>query len=150
MKKIIALKGKSNSGKTSTFYVLGTMMQNAGYGLAEGNFLQKAQRISKRGDFWQVFEKHGKRIGVASAGDLYKIVKQQLTSLGHNHHCELILCTCRSFDKKKPGTIEAINEVVGYEKEFITKERASNSSEYDASNIQSAKQLLKALEKCFK
>lgn len=149
MKKIIALKGKSNSGKTSTFYVLGAMMQNAGYALAEGNFFQKAQRISKRGDFRQVFEKNGKRIGVASAGDSYDIVSSNLDHF-IKHQCGIILCTCRSFDKKKHGTIEAINEVVGYEKEFITKERASNSSEYDASNIQSAKQLLEALEQCFK
>ena len=146
MKKIFALQGKGNSGKTATFYILGQLMRDSGYTLREGNLLQKLARSLRRGDFWQIFEKDGIIIGIVSSGDLYKIVKQQLDSLIQNHHCEIILCTCRSYDKKRPGTLVAINEVVGYKKEFFPKERETDPLKYDVSNRMYAERLLNALE----
>ncbi len=146
MKKIFALQGKANSGKTATFYLLGQFMQNFGYIILEGNLLERLARHSRRGDFWQIFEKDGILIGVVSAGDLYKIVKQQLNSLIQNHHCVIILCTCRSYDKKTPGTVAAINEVSGYEKEFIRKEWEPDPSKFDASNQGCAEVLFNMLE----
>jgi hypothetical protein len=146
MKTIIALRGESNSGKTSSFVILARMMISNGFILREGNFLEKENQ--KRGrDFWQIFEKSNKKIGVVSSGDLYKIVRQQLDSLNQNHQCDIALCTCRSFDrsKSKPGTVAAIMETPGFEEPFIWKERALYDEKRNEENHASAKELMKRL-----
>jgi nucleoside-diphosphate-sugar epimerase len=142
MKTIIALRGKSNSGKTSTFLILADSMIKTGFIEDVGNFQERKNRKIGR-DFWQIFKKGKTTIGVVSAGDVGEGVKQFLEDLDKGHGCSIILCTCRSFGE----TVKAINEKVGFVAKFEEKKRELDKNKQQVADTEAAERVLETLNK---
>lgn len=147
MKKIIALRGKGNSGKSQTIRSLAEMLLEKGFRPIVGkNFPEIIiGRTGKPRDFWQIFEANGVIVGVSSSGDTYGVVRWQLDNL-INYECQVCICACRTFDKKPPGTIAAIEETVGYSKNFHPKRFDANDLTQAATNERDALDLFNLLE----
>jgi hypothetical protein len=137
MKVIIALRGKNNSGKTSSFRILAEKMIREGFNLGLGNYLEKREKI--RGlDFWQIFEKNDTIIGLVSSGDKSEDVMKFLEALDKGHGCTLILCACRSYG----GTVQAVESKEGFQKIFEYKERESDERQQRLADEATANMLL--------
>ncbi|MBL7804371.1 MAG: hypothetical protein JNL02_11590 [Saprospiraceae bacterium] len=148
MKKIIALQGKGNSGKSSTIRALAELLIQKGARPIKGvNFPEVViGKTGKPRDFWQVFDWNGTQIGITSAGDTYKIIKDRLDDLEVNNS-QICVCACRTFDRKsKKGTIAAIQERTSYEVQFIKKTVDKNPLTQLSTNLGDAIALLNHLE----
>ena len=142
MKTIIALKGKANSGKTTTITILHDRLLDNGYEL-------KISDINEKVDFSSVFTKNNKIVGITSSGDTYDIVYNKLTELIKNN-CIICVCACRTKDLFGHGTNAAINEFTEYEHQFINK-TIGNTEEYQKQNNNSdATNLLNIIENLVK
>jgi hypothetical protein len=102
MKKIIALRGIGDSGKTTTIWVLREILPARGYPRVPGSFVDHGK------DFSEVFDWNGVLVGVTSAGDSYDLVQGRLQEL-IDQGCQILICACRSFDRGGHGTNAAIN-----------------------------------------
>jgi hypothetical protein len=110
MSKIIALKGRAESGKSTTIGMLPAILIANGYTQLPGS----RQNYGK--DFLDIFTKGGIKLGITSAGDTYDLVYQRLTTLV-SAKCDDIVCACRTHG----GTHDAIDDFTGYTPEFIQK-----------------------------
>ena len=135
MKKIIALKGKGNSGKTTTIRKLYTKFIENKFEVVETNF-----NIAG-GDFTAVFKINDKPIGMTSSGDTYDLVSGNLQKQV-DANCEVCICACRSFDRSKKGTNKAISKFEDYESEFIKKSVETNVDKRDEVNSSDALKIL--------
>lgn len=80
MKKIIALQGKDNTGKTETLkYLLDKILVNGKAVASERNFQARMQR--KNWDVWSLLEYHGKCIAITSRGDADRFIKQDFYAM---------------------------------------------------------------------
>lgn len=127
MKKIIALKGKGNSGKTTTIKAL--------HGLLLQNDYQPVVGTLKilGGDFRAVLIKNGKLIGITSSGDTFDLVHNNLQNL-ISADCTLCVCACRTSDRRGHGSIAAINSFGHYQKQYVNKTVAGIVSEVIAND----------------
>ncbi len=116
MPKIIALKGKANSGKTTTIHLLPTVL------LANGYHQVSQQPIPPAGDFEAVFENPIKKIklGVTSRGDTHDAVHNALDAFV-NAGCDTCICACRTKDRVPPGTNAAVNSFPTHPPQFVPK-----------------------------
>lgn len=89
MKKIIALKGKGNVGKSTT-------IRDELYPLMLENGFEKIQSIGEPNtDIYAILEKDNIRYGITSSGDTYDHVINNLTDL-NNEGCQIMVCACRT------------------------------------------------------
>jgi hypothetical protein len=137
MKKIIALRGKGNSGKTKTIRTLHELLIEKGFEVLTTDIVP----IDIRGDFRAVFKYQGKLIGVTSSGDTFDLVIQNLTFLV-SFECDVCICACRSFDRYGQGTNAAVNSFDDYEPLFIEKTVEHEETQQPIVNQQDAKKLL--------
>lgn len=100
MKKIIALRGKGNSGKTTTIRLLPRIFHT--------NEFSTIMSMPHGIDFSEIFEKGNLRVGITSAGDSFDLVIDRLQEL-MVYDCQVYICACRSFDRGVHGTNGAIN-----------------------------------------
>lgn len=114
MKCIITLQGKADSGKTSTINVLDEILRDHGF------VPQPGLCIAGRSDIAFVYEYDGLRVGIFSHCESYAIMQEKLQYMDR-HGCEVVVCTCRTFDKNEKGTNAAIDEAEADEKSFIQK-----------------------------
>jgi hypothetical protein len=114
MNRIIALKGRGNSGKTTTIHLLPNLLLNSGYKRVAGMY----QKHGK--DFLDVFENGKQRIGITSSGDTYDLVYHRLNDLV-NAKCDVCVCACRT----SGGTHTAIYKFKGYTSHFEQKTYAA-------------------------
>jgi len=97
MKKIIALKGKSNTGKTTSIKRIYEWIKN--------NYAIKiiTPNTWSGDDIKTIIKVDGFVIGICSAGDEGSTVKSYMDEFDKNR-CDLILCACRT----KGQTFQAI------------------------------------------
>jgi len=138
MKRIIALRGKGNSGKTTTIRILHDLLMTNGYTEVQSNF-----RINS-GDFTTIFNKKNSLIGITSSGDTYDLVHDQLQGMV-DKDCKICVCACRTSDRVPPGTNAAILEFHDYVNEFIEK-AIVESNRQSTSNSSDAQILLGRIE----
>lgn len=130
MRRIIALKGRGCSGKTTTINLLPNILRANGYASVAGMH-QKYGR-----DFLDVFENGTQRVGVTSSGDSYDLVHDRLTDLV-NAGCDVCVCACRT----SGGTHTAIYDFTGYVSHFEQKMYASNPAQEPIVNANDANKL---------
>ncbi len=130
MSRIIALKGRGNSGKTTTINMLPNILLANGYSRVAGMFQQHG------GDFLDVFENGKQRVGITSSGDTYDLVHDRLTDL-INAKCDVCVCACRT----SGGTHTAIYNFTGYTSHFEQKTYASNPAQEPIVNAADANKL---------
>jgi len=97
MPLIYALKGRHNSGKTTTLKLLETM-------LVSKYLLTTQVYRTGTGDITVVMNINGQRVGIASGGDSEAIVLTNLKTL-ISYKCDIIFCATRSRGK----TVSAVN-----------------------------------------
>lgn len=115
MKKIIALRGRASSGKTSTIRLLPAFLLANGYSLIDGSMPPPT-----KGDFSAIFEKGEMKIGVTSAGDSHDLVHIPLKHFV-DKGCDVCVCACRTCDRGPRGTNLAVNSFPSYPPQFVDK-----------------------------
>ena len=135
MNTIIALRGRGNSGKSSTIRLLYNLLLLNRYQLISSNF------NATGGDYIAVFSKNGKLIGVTSSGDTYDLVHDRLEELV-NSNCNICVCACRTFDRIPPGTNAAIIEFTNYTNQFVEKTVDDSDATQATTNMNDARNLL--------
>ncbi len=139
MNTIIALRGKGNSGKSTTIRLLYDLLSQNSYQLISSNFHVNG------GDFIAVFSKKGKLIGVTSSGDTYDLVHDRLQDLV-NANCNICVCACRTFDRVPPGTNAAVIEFTNYRNQFVEKTHNGNAATQQITNMNDAQTLLSLID----
>lgn len=130
MGRIIALKGRGNSGKTTTINLLPNILLANGYIKVAGMY-QNHDR-----DFLDVFENGKQRVGVTSSRDTFDLVHDRLTDLV-NAGCDVCICACRT----SGGILTAIYNFTGYASHFEQKTYASNPAQEPRVNAIDANKL---------
>jgi hypothetical protein len=130
MSRIIALKGRGNSGKTTTINMLPNILLANGYSRVAGMFQQHGS------DFLDVFENGKQRVGVTSSGDTYDLVHDRLTYLV-NAKCDICVCACRI----SGGTHTAIYNFTGYTSHFEQKTYTATPAQEPIVNMADANKL---------
>jgi len=139
-KRIIALKGKGNSGKTTAINLLPNILK-------ENGFEQVSNKYKKFGnDFRDVFIKDGLLVGVTSSGDTYDLVLKRLSELV-NDSCIICVCACRTFDRNEKGTIAATKEFEKYKTEYVNKTYENNTDKQYEVNKRDAERLMERIVK---
>lgn len=121
MKRIIALRGKGNSGKTTTITLLAQILQKNGWQQVPGKYKQYGK------DFIDMYQKGSILLGVTSSGDTFDLVNNMLQQMD-NAKCHIGICACRTYDfSSKPGTNAAVE---GHSKDvfFVPKTYADGTS----------------------
>lgn len=104
---LLTLKGKGNSGKTTTIKNLYLNIIEAGGELLK---ILSGDPTAEVGDFTVQLRLGEKVIGITSAGDTYDSVSYHLNQL-LDASCDYFVCACRSFDRGR-GTNTAVHEFV--------------------------------------
>lgn len=122
--KIIALEGKSNTGKSTTLGRLAKELCDKGAKFVSGKDIdeegvlrnaedERARYLAgnevKAKDFAAVFEYSGKKIGVVTQGDTRKCMDYWFDDFILVQDCDVIVCACRT----KGETIEKLEEIGG-------------------------------------
>ena len=137
---IIALKGKGNSGKSTTIRLLHDLLIADDYEVVNTNF------ESLGGDFRTVFSKNGKIIGITSSGDTFDLVRNNLKILV-DLECNICVCACRSYDRSDHGTNAAIDTFLPtYKKQYVDKTITTISAQQSIANEKDCQILFQAVE----
>lgn len=137
---IFALRGKGNSGKSSTIRLLHGLFVQNDYQIISTTFNPKG------GDFRTVFGKKGKLIGITSSGDTFDLVHKNLEAL-INDGCTFCVCACRTYDRYGQGTNAAIDTFLPkYQKQYIDKTVATTAEQEQQANQNDAQTLLNIVD----
>jgi len=139
MKTILALRGKANTGKSTTIRILHDLLMQYDFELINSNL------ANTEGDFIAVFKKNGKLIGLTSSGDLYDFVHDNLVEL-IDDGCEICICACRTYDRVPPGTNAAVEEFTDFQHQFVDKTYDDNVLSQVNTNRNDAQNLLTLIE----
>jgi len=134
MKLIIALRGKGNTGKSTTIKHLFQLMLSSGFSEVDGNY-------GRFNDFWSVLIKSEKKVGLTSLGDSYRALKPKIDKL-KSAKCKVIVCACRS----EGQTIELLENQNGFYVEYIEKTIESSKSKQSQSNFADAQEIFKRIK----
>ena len=101
--QLIALVGKSNTGKTTTIKKVSEILKNTA-GATE--ILETYEELgASKNDFFVIFEINGIRVGICSRGDISLSLEKDLKKFLENK-CTVILCPVRTWG----GTQEKCEE----------------------------------------
>lgn len=134
MKRIIALRGKGNSGKTTTINLLPKILETNGYTRITGIYQNHGA------DFLDIYQKNNSKVGITSSGDTYALVKDRLDDLVIEK-CDICICACRTFDRSEKGTNAATKSYPDYEVTYLDKTYAGRAEEEDRVNRKDANKL---------
>lgn len=135
MTKVIALKGRSNIGKTSTLKELIKLLTEK-YNPSNEDYLIDGA------DVRVIYTINGKKVGIETQGDPYSRLPKSL-NLFKNENCQLIICACRS----SGATVEAVKSLKPkYILSFRGQSSVSLEKWRDKSNMQIAKLILEEAE----
>jgi hypothetical protein len=134
MPTIIALEGAPGKGKPTTINLLYRLMKSNGYTIV------RDRRIATSVDFFAIFEKKGKKVGISSYGDSVDHVLNKLDKFAANG-CVIMVTACRI-----AGPIKlAVQNYLGCSKQFVTKTLANTNSQRLIANNSDAAILLSAI-----
>lgn len=131
---LLVLKGKGNSGKTTTIKNLYLTIIQAG---GEPLQILSGDPVAEAGDFTVQLRLGALVIGITSAGDTYDLVSNHLNQL-LDASCDYFVCACRSFDRGR-GTNTAVNEFVqrhSIKLQIVNQERKELSDQILYNNTQ--------------
>lgn len=131
---LIALRGRGNSGKTTTLNQLHALM-------LVHNYLPVPGQYSGRVDFSDILAKSGKLIGITSYGDTQLSVRQRLISF-NQASCDIMICACRT----DGGSLRAITSYDDVEIRFIPKTIVQQVNLRANTNLFDAMRLLTMIE----
>jgi hypothetical protein len=137
---IFALRGKGNTGKSTTIRLLHELFLQNAYHIVDTTFNMHG------GDFRTVFQKKGKLIGITSSGDTFDLVHDNLDSL-INSGCIICVCACRTFDRHGHGTNAAIDTFLpSYQKQYIDKTIAPSAAQEQLANQNDAQTIFNTID----
>ncbi len=135
VKTIVALRGKTSTGKTTTIKILHNL-------LMQNNYVQISTTYNQDGgDFAAIFSKHGRLIGVSSSGDSYDALQDSLNGLA-KANCSICICACRTSDMSPRYVNKAIKEFGDYHHLYIDKKAYNDSYKQIESNFNQANNIL--------
>ncbi|EHQ29791.1 hypothetical protein [Mucilaginibacter paludis] len=134
MGKIIALKGRAESGKSTTIGMLPSILATNGYTLLAGS-----RKVYGK-DFLEIYTKGKLKLGITSAGDSYDLVHDRLDTLVAAK-CDDIICACRTYG----GTHAAIATFTTYKILYIPKTYAASAAQQRTVNTIDANAVFAAL-----
>jgi len=141
MKKSIALKGRADSGKSSTITKLyHKLLESDNYKLQETTFIKPGW------DFRATFLVRGILIGVTSKGDTYDLVIDDLGWF-KIQTVDICVCACRSKDMTDKGTNSAVKEYTDDDPVYLWKTVSDSEKNFDKSNEQDCERLFIELQK---
>jgi hypothetical protein len=111
---IFALRGKGESGKSSTIRLLHVLFTQNNYRVVDTSFNPQG------GDFRTVFSKNNKLIGITSSGDTFDLVYNNLGFL-ISSGCTICVCACRTYDRSGHGSNAAIDSFPNFQKQYVDK-----------------------------
>jgi hypothetical protein len=131
MNRILALRGRAGSGKSTTIRLLHRMMLSSGFSVVATTYSETG------GDFRTVFERDGLRIGVSSRGDTFDDVRNDLNWL-IEQRCAILVCACRTSDRPNSrgitrGSNAAIDGFIDFQATRLNKSVSQDGSD-DAAN----------------
>ncbi len=146
--KIIALRGKENTGKTSSIKLF--------YKKLLKNEAKELLYVDEYGgvkyeDFYAIVSFKGKTIGITSYGDNGNVLAEPFKEF-YNHKCDIVVTACRVRETDK-GSLKFIrtqnSEIIYVEKIYIENadELPDNDEFIEKINDRQADILLNALEK---
>lgn len=109
IKNIIALQGNPRTGKTKTIGILYGLMKENGFSVKKDKY-KKGSR-----DFFVLFEKEGRKIGISTYGDTPYQVGHRIEFFV-KLNCEIIVCACH----ENGTTVQAL-VTPGYSIELVPK-----------------------------
>ena len=133
LKKIIVLKGKNNSGKTSTLLKVCKRLDKNAARVEEIPFYKyKKLKVSNEERLTVFYNVCSLTVGVCTSGDTEKIIKDRLGELNAKNS-DIIFCACQSRGK----TISAIGAFKndGYKIEYIEKTISDDDSADDVCDV---------------
>jgi hypothetical protein len=126
MGKIIALRGRAVSGKTTTIHLLPAILIAHGHRHVSG-------AIPPDVDFSAIFENGKFKVGVTSIGDTYEDIHDALTHFV-NAGCEVCICACRTWGR----TVAAVNCFSTHPVQYVPKTIVSAPAHEAAANAADA------------
>lgn len=136
---IFALRGRGNSGKSTTIRLLHGLLNQNGYQIVSTTFNPQG------GDFRTVFTKNGKLIGITSSGDTFDLVHDNLEAL-INDGCTICVCSCRNYDRSSQGTNAAIDSFTNFQKQYINKTIVASAIQEQQANQDDAQILFNTVD----
>lgn len=134
MEKIIALQGPAQCGKTSTLNLL--------VDLLEVETTNCAMPTPHAGDRKKVFVINGVTVGIATSGDVARIVQENCNFFNENH-CDIVFTATRT----KGGTHDVLDKFAASHGLTVKYERKIKSTKESESqtNLEQAKELRKLI-----
>ena len=131
--EVIALRGKHDSGKTTTITLIHQLLLQRGYRSVPGF----PRRLGRGGDFMDIVEKGKQRIGLVTRGDIASWLNQDLQTI-NNANCQKCVCACRSYGR-------TVQVVMGYPHHLFVLKTISGQSLHGQSNLNDANRIIAIL-----
>lgn len=139
--KAIVLKGRGNSGKSTTLTKLYfRLLENEVFSLLETNFTKSGS------DFRAVFEIWDLKIGITTKGDTYDIVTDDLGWF-QIEKVDVCICACRTKDMTDKGTNTAVREYADSPPLYIWKTVADTEEDFEKANTKDSERIFTELDK---
>ncbi len=136
MKKVFALRGTSNRGKTQTIRTVDELLRTKHPGASVEHEYRTRAELSV------VLGINGVKIGIETTGENAERIRQsldQFVTLG----CEVIICATRTSGK----TVKAVEALPGYEIVWLERPAQSDPMERIFSNLAMARHIAEETEK---
>jgi esterase/lipase superfamily enzyme len=139
--KAIALKGRGDSGKSTTLAQLYfRLLDNEAFSLLHTTYTKP------KWDFRAVFEIWDLKIGITTKGDTYDIVTDDLKWF-QKEGIDICICACRSKDMTDKGTNSAVREYTDSPPNYILKTVAHKEEDFEKANKKDSERLFTALDR---
>jgi hypothetical protein len=134
LKKIIVLKGTTDSGKTRSISYIPPILENFGFELYENK--------DSGSETFRVYKRNNLTIGIASQGDYAEFVNKNLEELV-NHRSDIIITASKRYDRGNDGTHKAILKTNFNEIIFIDKRKTQFPEDEKSENLLYARRVVK-------
>ena len=136
MKKIFALKGRRNGGKSQTIRTVDELLR------AKYPDARVEHEHRTKAELRVVLDINGVTIGVESTGENFKRIEASF-DLFVSHGCEIIICATRT----KGNAVNAVNALPGYEVVWLEQQTQSAPFEQVLNNLAMARHIAEQTEK---
>lgn len=145
MKKLIALYGIANAGKSATIRLVYDKLAKL---YPDHKFHKDVEAyipaVNEKGDIRVVIIINGKTIGIESQGDPNSRLFESLP-LFVKCNCDIIICATRT----RGGTVEAVEQLYDtYNIEWVEKQKGIDEGKYEIENNKIADMIIKEIQSC--